>query len=88
MSLARVQTDKGGNGLEPLILIHDGSGVCMQYRRIKPLGRELWSISNPKNFTEDKWDDLSSMASAYADKISTTIDGPCILGGKATATPS
>lgn len=81
-SLTRIQPGKGRADSSPLILIHDGSGVSKKYRNIQPLNRELWGMSNPKIFTEDAWDDLSSMASAYAAKISITIAGPCILGGK------
>ena len=86
-SLTRIQPGKGRAGPPPLILIHDGSGISMKYRNIQPLDRELWGMSNPKIFTEDTWEDLSSMASAYAAKISLTIAGPCILGGKLLRTP-
>ena len=81
--LSRIQTDKGFTGSEPLILIHDGSGVSTKFKLIKPLDRELWGITNPKLFSDDTWDDLNAMASAYANKVATTIAGPCIIGGKA-----
>ena len=81
--LTRIQTDKGFTGLEPLILIHDVSGVSTKFKHIKPLDRELWGITDPKLFSEETWDDLNAMADAYANKIATTIAGPCIIGGKA-----
>lgn len=86
-SLIRIQPGKGDAGSEPLILIHDGSGISVKFGLIKPMNRELWGISNPKTFTEDKWDGLNAMAGAYAAKIATTIAGPCIIGGMPTLLP-
>ncbi len=83
-SLTRIQSGPGhGANSEPLILIHDGSGISVKFQLIKSLDRELWAMANPKTFTRDTWDDLNAMANAYAAKIATTITGPCIIGGRA-----
>ena len=86
-ALTRIRSGEGLGGSEPLILIHDGSGIAVKFQQIRPLDRELWGIANPKTFTNDTWEDLNAMASAYAAKIATTIVGPCIIGGKASASP-
>ena len=67
---------------QPIVLIHDGSGVSLKYRNLHSLDRQLWGMSNPKAFSTDTWPDLNSMARAYAVKISATIAGPIILGGE------
>ena len=83
-SLTRIQSSpRHGASSEPLILIHDGSGISVKFQLIKSLDRELWAMANPKTFTRDTWDDLNAMANAYATKIATTITGPYIIGGKA-----
>lgn len=79
---APVQTDKPDSTMFPLFLVHDGSGLCMKYHTIKPLNRALWAIHNPKFFTEEGWESVSSMANAYAARIYATATGPPILGGK------
>ena len=81
-SLECLQPGEARAGRDPLILIHDGSGVSWKYRRIMPLDRELWGMSSPYFFTEETWDGLSSMAGAYAAKASVTVAGPSVLGGK------
>ena len=86
-TLTRIRSGEGLVVSEPLILIHDGSGISVKFQKIKPLDRELWGIANPKTFTNDTWEDLNAMASTYAAKIATTIVGPYILGGKASASP-
>ena len=70
---------------QPVVLIHDGSGVSLKYRNLHSLNRQLWGLSNPKAFSTDTWTDLDAMARAYAVKISTTIKAPIILGGKLPA---
>ncbi len=85
--LTRIKSCEGLIGSEPLILIHDGSGISVKFQKIKPLERELWGIANPKTFATDTWEDLNAMASAYAAKIANTIVGPYIIGGKASASP-
>lgn len=84
--LSLIQSGVNGSTTQPLVLIHDGSGVSMPYRSINKLGRELWGMSNPKTFGTDTWTDLDAMAQAYADKISANIKAPVILGGKLTPT--
>lgn len=77
-----IQTDKVDSTKFPLFFVHDGSGLCLKYHSIKPIHRALWAIHNPKFFTEDGWESLTSMASTYAARISATATGPLILGGK------
>ena len=79
--LSLIQPGRRGNDAQPLILIHDGSGLSLPYRKIHNLTRPLWGISNPKAFTADTWPDLDAMAKAYAANIAATINGPGILGG-------
>ncbi|KAL9610447.1 MAG: hypothetical protein Q9167_004845 [Letrouitia subvulpina] len=70
-----------GNDLDPLVLIHDGSGVGLKYHCIRPTTCALWAISNPKLGGEDGWSSLNAMASAYADAIVAKIKRSCIIGG-------
>ena len=80
--LSLIQLGRQGSSAEPLILIHDGSGLSIPYRSIGDLDRPLWGMSNPKTFGTDTWTDLDAMAQAYAAKIFGNIKGPVILGGK------
>ena len=82
--LTLIQPNGKESTSQPLVLIHDGSGVSFKYRNLHSLDRQLWGMSNPKTFSTDTWTDLDAMARAYAVKISTTIEGPIILGGKPT----
>lgn len=77
-----IQTDKPDSTKFPLFLVHDGSGLCMKYQTIKPLHRALWAIHNLKFFTDEGWESLTSMATAYAARIHATATRPPILGGK------
>ncbi|KAL9045074.1 MAG: hypothetical protein Q9214_001839 [Letrouitia sp. 1 TL-2023] len=76
-----VHPGKLGNDLDPLVLIHDGSGIGLKYHCIQPTTCALWAISNPKLGREDGWSSLDAMASAYADAIAAKIKRSCIIGG-------
>ena len=73
----------------PLFLFHDGSGICTQYHRLRPLGRRVMAIHDPKFLpqlsTQDPWPSLTTMASHYADIVSSennwTSAETCLLGG-------
>lgn len=75
--------------VSPLFLFHDGSGICTQYHRLRPLGRRVMAIHDPKFVpqpsTQDPWPSLTAMASHYADIVSSannwTSAGNCLLGG-------
>ena len=84
--LSLIQSGGHGGTTQPLVLIHDGSGVSIPYRSIGNLGRPLWGMSNPKTFGTETWTDLDAMAQAYAVEISANIKAPVILGGKLTIT--
>ncbi|EKG09551.1 hypothetical protein MPH_13401 [Macrophomina phaseolina MS6] len=71
----------------PLFLIHDGSGVCVHYHRLRPLGRSTYAIHNP-NFLDSSagacWPTLQAMAAHYAGIVSAAAApgaGPVLLGG-------
>lgn len=81
-SLSLIQPAREGSSDQPLVLIHDGSGLSIPYRCLHDLNRPLWGISNPKTFSTDAWADLDAMARAYAANIEANIKGPVILGGK------
>lgn len=64
-----------------MILFHDGSGTIEYYKKLKNLGCNVYAIMNPV-LKEDHWaKGLKDMAHRYASAISTTIEGPFILGG-------
>ena len=86
--LTLIQPNEKESTSPPIVLIHDGSGVSLKYRNLHQLDRQLWGMSNPKAFTTDTWPNLDAMARTYALKISTTIQGPIILGGKLPFPPS
>ncbi|KAJ5799242.1 polyketide synthase [Penicillium psychrosexuale] len=66
----------------PLFLIHDGSGVCMQYHRLQFLDRQTYALHDPKFIdTADGWFSLRQMAESYAHTIRHTTKGPCLVGG-------
>ncbi|KAJ3496510.1 hypothetical protein NLG97_g2603 [Lecanicillium saksenae] len=72
-----------------LFLVHDGSGICSHYRRLKSLNRLVLALHDPKFVTrtenECSWPSLSAMAAHYASIISSTTDDianeSCILAG-------
>ncbi|KAL1669600.1 hypothetical protein GGF50DRAFT_110300 [Schizophyllum commune] len=64
--------------LDPLILIHDGSGLIDYYERLPPMDRQIWGIPSP---TGDGTQSLKDMAASYAQFISMTFSVPVILGG-------
>ncbi|KAL1740114.1 hypothetical protein HDZ31DRAFT_85590 [Schizophyllum fasciatum] len=63
---------------DPLILIHDGSGLIDHYERLPPMDRQLWGIPSP---AEDGTESLKEMAASYAKFIGRTFSVPVILGG-------
>ncbi|KAJ2982216.1 hypothetical protein NQ176_g1535 [Zarea fungicola] len=73
----------------PLFLVHDGSGICTQYRRLRPLGRLVLALHDPSFLpvTDPQclWASLTGMAAHYAHLISSATDcaakEDCILGG-------
>jgi thioesterase domain-containing protein len=77
----------------PLFLIHDGSGICTHYRRLRPLNRPVFALHDPRfllpletNSSNSHWPDLPTMATHYADLISSSssqgqLQQPLILGG-------
>ena len=73
--------DNYDSGAYPLFLIHDGSGVCLQYRRLAPLHRAVFGIHDPKFLSQNSWTGIPAIAKEYAEIIRRTYDKPCILGG-------
>ena len=67
--------------LAPLFLIHDGSGICLSYHRMRPIGRTIYAVHDPKVLESDSWSGIPAMAQAYAKLIKATNSGPIILGG-------
>lgn len=66
----------------PLFLIHDGSGICTHYRRLRPLNRTVYALHDPKFLDPfSTWFDLGQMADHYANTIETVISGPLLVGG-------
>ncbi|GIJ90983.1 type I iterative polyketide synthase [Aspergillus pseudoviridinutans] len=65
----------------PLFLIHDGSGICVQYHRLRPFNRTVYAIHDPKFLDSDSWSGIPAMAQSYARLIARTTSGPYILGG-------
>ena len=65
----------------PLFLIHDGSGICVQYHRLKSFNRTVYAIHDPKFLDPDCWPGIPAMAQSYARLIARTTSGPYILGG-------
>lgn len=69
------------NKSAPLFLIHDGSGLCLQYHRIRHLDRTTYAIHDPKFLESHSWPKMSDMSLAYAELIEKTNSGPIVLGG-------
>ncbi|TRM61572.1 hypothetical protein BD626DRAFT_570776 [Schizophyllum amplum] len=63
---------------DPLILIHDGSGLIDYYERLPPMDRQIWGIPRPTSIVSNS---LKDMAASYANFISRTFSVPVILGG-------
>ncbi|KAJ3497537.1 hypothetical protein NLG97_g1826 [Lecanicillium saksenae] len=84
VSLQQASTKKS-----PLFLIHDGSGICTHYRRLRALGRHVFALHDPKFLIQSSdqrsWASLLDMAAAYADTIlsanKNAAGTDCILGG-------
>lgn len=77
-----IQKYEENPGRLPLFLIHDGSGLVNYLHRLPPLKRAVWGIHNPHFATAEPWDNIAHMASAYAELIVSTTQGPVLLGGK------
>ncbi|THC89674.1 hypothetical protein EYZ11_010885 [Aspergillus tanneri] len=66
----------------PLFLIHDGSGICAHYHRLRSLDRPVYALHDPKFLDPfDGWVSLGEMADAYAREVTATAAGPYLLGG-------
>lgn len=66
----------------PLFLIHDGSGICAHYHRLRPLSRPVYALHDPKFLdTFDTWSDIGHMAEHYAQVIKSVASGPFLVGG-------
>ena len=69
--------------INPLFLIHDGSGTIGMYANMKRLDRQVYGIANHSLTQQDcKVDSLMTMASQYASSLASTANGGIILGGK------
>jgi pimeloyl-ACP methyl ester carboxylesterase len=78
--IVHLAEDKGPKSA-PLFLIHDGSGICVQYHRLRPFNRTVYAIHDPKFLDPDSWSGIPAMAQSYAQLIARTTSGPYILGG-------
>ncbi|KAL7622419.1 hypothetical protein AAE478_007924 [Parahypoxylon ruwenzoriense] len=80
---APVQDPPGDDQRAPsLFLVHDGSGVCTHYHRLRPIGRQVYALHDPKYLDPfDGWPGLEAMADAYAQRVASTTAGPYLLGG-------
>lgn len=79
----RLQTSDSPS--DPLLLIHDGSGLCDVYRRLHDLDRNVFGFYNPSFFNSGSSpSSLVEMAANYASLVSSSSSGPVILGGKFT----
>lgn len=77
-----VHLDEGkGPSNAPLFLIHDGSGICVQYHRLRSFNRTVYAIHDPKFLEKNHWSGLPDMAQSYARIVARTTSGPYILGG-------
>ena len=65
----------------PFFLIHDGSGICVQYHRLRRFNRTVYAIHDPKFLDPDSWSGIPALAQAYARLVGKTTSGPYILGG-------
>lgn len=68
--------------LSPLFLIHDGSGICTHYHRLKRMNRAVYALHDPKFLDPvDSWTSLGQMADHYADTITSVTTGPLLMAG-------
>jgi thioesterase domain-containing protein len=74
-SLARPRT--------PLFLIHDGGGTIFNYFLLKPLGRPVWGIHNPRFYDGEVCEGgIRQMATEYLQLIlSVHPVGDVMIGG-------
>ena len=67
----------------PLFLVHDGSGLCNMYSKLRPMERAVYGFFNPGFFTSKEWaQEMSEMAGHYTSLIDTSASKSIILGGK------
>ncbi|KAH7885548.1 putative polyketide synthase [Phlebopus sp. FC_14] len=69
------------DGISPLFLIHDGSGLVTYYGRLSSLNRNVWGLSDPRFFLKDHWKSVDEMANAYTQIIEKYAGDALILGG-------
>nr|AEF32750.1 polyketide synthase [Volvariella volvacea] len=69
------------NGKCPLFLVHDGSGLIHEYVQLPPLRRPTWAIPNPYIMSSQLWEDIPTMANAYAQSVFDTGATQVIIGG-------
>ncbi|TRX91490.1 hypothetical protein FHL15_007714 [Xylaria flabelliformis] len=66
----------------PLFLVHDGSGICTHYRRLGSLGRPVYALHDPKFIDPfSSWATMNAMVEDYCHVITSTAQGPYLLGG-------
>ncbi|EIN06889.1 ketoacyl-synt-domain-containing protein [Punctularia strigosozonata HHB-11173 SS5] len=78
-----IQNGPPNSETPPLFLIHDGSGMIDQYKRLRPLGRRVYGIHHPMLGTDGDWTGgLLEIAALYATLIQ-RIGGraACLIGG-------
>lgn len=66
---------------DPLFLIHDGSGICVQYHQLESFNRATFAIHDSKFLSTEAWSSIPEMAKSYAQCIVETTPGPYIVGG-------
>ncbi|KAJ5279451.1 type I iterative polyketide synthase [Penicillium angulare] len=78
--MVHIAQDKASTNA-PLFLIHDGSGICVQYHRLRSFNRSIYAIHDPKFLESESWSGIPAMAQSYARFIAKTTSGPYMLGG-------
>ncbi|KAF9240177.1 putative polyketide synthase [Melanogaster broomeanus] len=62
-------------------LVHDGSGLVTDYEDLSPLNRDVWGLSDPRFFSDERWESIQDMAQAYALAVERHSKDALILGG-------
>ena len=76
--------EDSGSGTRPLMVIHDGSGLCVQYRRLCNLPRPIHAIHDSHLMEARCWSSLSEMADQYttiAEETYAKVSSPIVLSG-------